>query len=47
METTRLYRDNIGIILGLYRNNGKEHGNCYSILWVYIGVYIRIMEKKM
>ena len=27
METTRDYKDHIGIILGLYRENGKENGN--------------------
>ena len=32
METTRDYRDyKGGIILGLYRDNGKEIGNYYSI----------------
>ena len=27
----------IGVILGLYRDNGKEHGNYYSILGLYRG----------
>ena len=31
METTTLYRDFIGDILGLYRDNGKENGNYYII----------------
>ena len=42
---------------GLYRDNGKEHGNYYIVYWgngkehgnsymVYWG-YIGIMEKKM
>ena len=31
-------------ILGLYEDNGKEHGNYHSILGLY---YIGIMEKKM
>ena len=37
-ETTRDYRGYIGIIrviLGLYRDNGKENGNYYSILGLY------------
>ena len=37
-------------ILGLYRDNGKENGNYYSIIGVYIGVilgYIGIMEKRV
>ena len=38
METT--------IILGLYRDNGKENGN-YFIIAGYIGVIWGIMEKKM
>ena len=25
----------IGVILGLYRDNGKENGNYYSILGLY------------
>ena len=29
METTIVFRGYIGIILGLYRDNGKEHGNYY------------------
>ena len=38
METARDYRGYIGIIgviLGLYRDNGKENGNYYSILGLY------------
>ena len=27
METTSIYRDCIGSIHGLYRDNGKENGN--------------------
>ena len=30
-----VYRDSIGVILGLYRENGKENGNYYSILGFY------------
>ena len=40
METTIVYR---GHILGLYRDNGKESGNYYSIS----RLYTRIMEKEM
>ena len=31
----RVYIDIIGYILGLYRDNGKEDGNYYSILALY------------
>ena len=27
------YLDNIGVILGLYRDNGKENGNYYNELY--------------
>ena len=27
-----------GILLGLYRDNGKENGNYYSIIRIIIGV---------
>ena len=37
-----VYRDYIGVILGLYRDNGKENGNYYSRLGLY-GVYIRTL----
>ena len=30
-----LYRDYVGFILGYYWENGKEHGNYYSILGLY------------
>ena len=33
METTLVYR--VGVILGLYWDNGKENGNDYSILGFY------------
>ena len=42
----------MGVILGLYRDNGKQNGN-YKGYRGYIGIvvlywgYIRIMEKKM
>ena len=32
METTIIYWGNIGVIWGLYRDNGKGNGNYYSIL---------------
>ena len=31
METTIVFRGYIGVILGLYWDNGKENGNYYSI----------------
>ena len=31
---------------GLFRDNGKENGNCYIIIGLHRG-YIGIMEKKM
>ena len=34
-------------ILGLYRDNGKEHGNYYSIIGNNMGFYIELMEKSM
>ena len=34
METTTLYRDYIGDILELYRDNGKENGNYYLVFRV-------------
>ena len=44
----------IGVILGLYWDNGKENGNYYNGLYrdykVYIGVilgYIGMMDNKM
>ena len=40
-----LTSQNTGVILGLYRDNGKVNGNYYNRV-VYWG-YIRIMEKKM
>ena len=30
------YRENIRVILGLYRDNGKENGNHYSMLGLYM-----------
>ena len=46
METTIM--GYIGVILGLYWDNGKENGNYYNgLYWGYIGFYIGIMEKKM
>ena len=35
-ETTMVYCGYIGYILGLYRDNGKENGNYYSILGLYL-----------
>ena len=32
METTRDYKDNIGIIFGVYRDTGKENGDYSSII---------------
>ena len=31
METTIVYFGNIRVILGLYRDNGKEDGNYYRV----------------
>ena len=28
----------LGILLGLYRDNGKEHGNCYVIVGYILGL---------
>ena len=33
----RDYRVYIGVILGLYKNNGTEHGNYYIVYWGFIG----------
>ena len=35
METTIVYWGYIRVILGLYRDIGKENGNYYSILGLY------------
>ena len=32
MESTIVYWGNIRVILGLYADNGKENGNCYSFI---------------
>ena len=32
METTISYRDYIGVIDGLYRDDGKENGNYHIVL---------------
>ena len=32
METTIIYKGYIGVMLGLYRGNGKENGNYYGLL---------------
>ena len=32
METRVIYLIYIGVMMGLYWDNGKEHGNCYSIM---------------
>ena len=42
--TNRGRRGYIGVLLGLYRDNGKENGNYYN--WLSWG-YIEIMEKKL
>ena len=57
METTGFYRGYIGVIigyiLGLYRDNGKENGNCRvyrGSLGVMLGKYwgyTRMTENKM
>ena len=39
METTIVYRGYIGIILGLYWNNGKENGSYYISIGVILGLY--------
>ena len=31
METTVLYRGSMGVMWGLYRDHGEEHGNYYII----------------
>ena len=36
METTK---DNTGIVVGLYRNNGRENGNYYIIMGSVLGFY--------
>ena len=36
VETTIIYWGNIRVIVGLYWDNGKENGNYYSILEVYM-----------
>ena len=42
-----LYRVYIGIILGLYRDNGKEHGNYYNGLYrVYIGIILGLYRDN-
>ena len=33
------YCDVIGYILGLYRDNGKEHGGYYDIIGYILGLY--------
>ena len=39
METTIMgYIGIIGYMLGLYRDNGKENGNCYNIIGYILGV---------
>ena len=30
---------NVGVIWGLYGDNGKEHGSCYIILGYVLGLY--------
>ena len=35
-----------GLILGLYRDNGTENGNCRDYR-VYIGVYIMIQNHML
>ena len=35
-----IYRDYIGgCILGLYRDNGKEHGNYFIVIGYILGLY--------
>ena len=33
METTTVYRGYIGVILGLYMDNGKENGDYYIYIF--------------
>ena len=33
-----MYWDNFNIMMGLYRDNGKENGNYHSIIRWFIGV---------
>ena len=33
METTTVYRGYIGVILGLYRDSGKENGGYYIYIF--------------
>ena len=40
LETTMVYWGIYGVILGSYKDNGKENGNCYLILGVYFGVIV-------
>ena len=50
METTIVYWAYIGVMLELYRDNGKENGNYYTILGLYRGYYwgyIGRMENNM
>ena len=43
IKTTIVHWGNIRVILGLYRDNGKEHGNYCSILRIileYLGIRV-------
>ena len=39
MRYIGVYWGNIGVILGIYRDNGKENGNYYSIIGYILGLY--------
>ena len=50
MENEMETREYIGVILGLYGDNGKENENYYIVIGlnrVYIWVILGRMEKKM
>ena len=34
-------------ILGLYKDNGEENGNCHVVCWGYIGIMEKNMEATM
>ena len=38
MEAALVYWDYFGVLLGLDRENGKEHGSCSSILGLFWGL---------
>ena len=44
--TLYYYSNVIGVILGLYRDNGKENGNYYNVIGVILGLYRDIAKKR-